>query len=71
MWLPPKELYLNTFVEAWFGIPEQGLRGLDLTLLNSIKHDHPGHPPVRSARLAQTATSSPSGSFAAPRSSSS
>jgi len=37
MWLPPKELNFETFVQAWSGIPEQGLRGLGPNLINSIK----------------------------------
>ncbi len=37
MWLPPKELYFDTFAQAWSGISEKGLRGLGPNLLNSVK----------------------------------
>ncbi len=37
MWLPPQEPTLENFQIAWFGIPEQGLRGLSLNMLNSFK----------------------------------
>ncbi|MEA3335042.1 MAG: carbohydrate ABC transporter permease [Chloroflexota bacterium] len=37
MWLPPKEPTLESFRVAWFGIPEKGLRGLSLNILNSFK----------------------------------
>ncbi len=37
MWLPPKQPTLESFYVAWFGIPEKGLRGLSLNILNSLK----------------------------------
>jgi len=37
MWLPPQEPTMENFRVAWFGIPEKGLRGLSLNILNSFK----------------------------------
>jgi len=37
MWLPPKNPSWNSFYVAWFGIPEKGLRGLSLNMMNSLK----------------------------------
>lgn len=37
LWSPPSGLNFESFKAAWFGIPEQGLRGLNQNLLNSIK----------------------------------
>lgn len=36
MWTLPNGLHLETFQQAWSGIPEKGLRGLSKNLLNSI-----------------------------------
>lgn len=37
LWSPPSGLNFESFKAAWSGIPEQGLRGLNQNLLNSIK----------------------------------
>lgn len=36
LWTPPNALHVETFQQAWSGIPEKGIRGLKGNLLNSI-----------------------------------
>ncbi len=36
MWTLPSGIHLETFRQAWSGVPEKGLRGLSRNLLNSI-----------------------------------
>jgi len=36
MWLPPQNPTIRSFIDAWAGIPEKGIRGLGQNLLNSI-----------------------------------
>jgi len=36
MWLPPRQFTTESFLAAWAGIPEKGLRGLSQNLLNSV-----------------------------------
>ncbi len=36
LWAPPRGLHWDSFIAAWSGIPEKGLRGLSQNLLNSI-----------------------------------
>jgi len=36
LWSPPSGLYFESFVSAWAGIPDKGLRGLAQNLFNSL-----------------------------------
>jgi glucose/mannose transport system permease protein len=36
LWAPPRGLHWDSFIAAWSGIPEKGLRGLSQNLLNSV-----------------------------------